>query len=296
MLGAYKTHRERIIEQRELAQLPATQDRVPAFREYMALGSVIVAMDAEARRVRADMSRATTEFARLKLRKWELQRHGGNKAVRDEVVREMAAVRDWIARARTTVNDAFLTRVDVHRRRGALETSGFTPEALAATRAGLGAAPEPQPVERRFVRACPVDGCRGFLSERWKCGTCEAAVCAKCHEPKAEGHVCDPDVAASAALIASDSKPCPGCASLIFKISGCQQVESRARVCGARGRARCVRAMLVSQTCASILADVLHVVQHGVRLEVRTDGGRPRPHPQPSLLRVVVQDAWRPRP
>ena len=82
------------------------------------------------------------------------------------------------------------------------------------------------PRERRqFVRACPVEDCRGFLSTAWRCGTCETWVCKDCGEPKLLGqrdeeHVCNPDTAASHALLQRDSRPCPQCAAMIFKIDG----------------------------------------------------------------------------
>jgi hypothetical protein len=94
--------------------------------------------------------------------------------------------------------------------------------------AGWMGAGEAAAERRTFVRACPVDGCRGFLSSAHKCGTCEVWCCAACLEPKGADreapHECDPDVAASARLIARDSRPCPGCASLIYKIDGCDQM------------------------------------------------------------------------
>lgn len=79
---------------------------------------------------------------------------------------------------------------------------------------------------RQFVRACPMDGCRGFLSTAWRCGTCETWVCKDCGEPKLNGqrdeeHRCDPAAAASHALLQKDSRPCPQCASMIFKVDGC---------------------------------------------------------------------------
>lgn len=81
---------------------------------------------------------------------------------------------------------------------------------------------------RQFVRACPAEGCRGFLSSQWKCGTCELFCCPTCHEVKGEDrdapHTCDPDVAASVALLSRDTKPCPKCASMIYKIDGCDQM------------------------------------------------------------------------
>ena len=114
-----------------------------------------------------------------------------------------------------------------------------------------------------FVRKCPMEDCRGFLSSAWKCGLCRTNVCSKCHEPKLEeevveevveeevdgeekkeedaegtmveginveparrprGHVCDPNNVETANLLKKDSKPCPKCACLIFKISGCDQM------------------------------------------------------------------------
>jgi hypothetical protein len=84
------------------------------------------------------------------------------------------------------------------------------------------------PREKRvFTRACPALNCKGFLSTAWKCGLCEVHVCSKCHEIKEEGndnHVCDPNSVATAEMLARDSKPCPKCASIIFKIDGCDQM------------------------------------------------------------------------
>jgi hypothetical protein len=81
---------------------------------------------------------------------------------------------------------------------------------------------------RAFVRACPATGCRGFLSSSWKCGICDVWACSKCHEIKGTErdapHVCNPENIATAELLAKDSRPCPTCASLIFKIDGCDQM------------------------------------------------------------------------
>ena len=84
-------------------------------------------------------------------------------------------------------------------------------------------------VERRqFVRACPYSGCTGFLSTAWKCGLCENWACPDCHEGKGKvkdgPHTCNPDSVATARLLEKDSRPCPKCASVIFKIDGCDQM------------------------------------------------------------------------
>ena len=77
--------------------------------------------------------------------------------------------------------------------------------------------------KRQFIAACP-DDCRGFLSTAYKCGTCQKQFCASCREPKAEGHTCDPDLVATIAAIAKDSRPCPACGIAISKVSGCDQM------------------------------------------------------------------------
>lgn len=81
---------------------------------------------------------------------------------------------------------------------------------------------------RTFVRQCPANGCRGFLSTQWKCGLCEKWACPDCHEVKGYNrdceHTCDPNSVQTAKLLSKDSKPCPNCQSLIFKINGCQQI------------------------------------------------------------------------
>jgi hypothetical protein len=80
-------------------------------------------------------------------------------------------------------------------------------------------------VRRHFVRACPIETCRGFLSTQWKCGLCETHTCSTCHVPKtAEEHTCNPDDVATAELLAKDTRPCPKCGTGIFKIDGCDQM------------------------------------------------------------------------
>lgn len=81
-------------------------------------------------------------------------------------------------------------------------------------------------IERRFIRACPVEECRGYLSTAWKCGLCEQWTCPECHVVKTEGtdHVCKEDDLATAKLLDEDTKPCPKCSEGIFKIEGCDQM------------------------------------------------------------------------
>lgn len=89
---------------------------------------------------------------------------------------------------------------------------------------------------REFIRRCPADGCRGFLSKGWKCKICSVRVCSKCHEIKAnekgggganneaQTHVCKEDNLKSVELLKKDTKNCPSCGCMIHKISGCDQM------------------------------------------------------------------------
>ena len=77
---------------------------------------------------------------------------------------------------------------------------------------------------REFVRKCPVEDCKGFLSTSWKCGICEKRICPDCNEIKLEDHECDANSVETVKLLKKDTKPCPKCGTMIFKISGCSQM------------------------------------------------------------------------
>lgn len=80
----------------------------------------------------------------------------------------------------------------------------------------------------RFVRKCPQNDCRGFLSTQYKCSICETWVCPKCNGIKKEknddDHKCDPNDVETVKYLRSQTKPCPNCGMGIQKISGCDQM------------------------------------------------------------------------
>ena len=83
---------------------------------------------------------------------------------------------------------------------------------------------EPRPLTNK----CRVNGCQGFLSSQWKCGTCNNWTCKDCHEVKGEKrdnpHKCDPRTIETVKLLKADTKPCPKCREGISKISGCDHM------------------------------------------------------------------------
>jgi hypothetical protein len=80
--------------------------------------------------------------------------------------------------------------------------------------------------ERQFIHKCPAAECAGFLNTSWECGLCHTKACKDCREVviDAAAHVCDPDTVESVKAITKEAKPCPKCATLISKISGCDQM------------------------------------------------------------------------
>lgn len=104
--------------------------------------------------------------------------------------------------------------------------------------------------KRRFVQRCPAEGCNGFIDNKYTCGLCTMRLCRVCRvgvgytkteEQKKEdraakraavraglevapAHECNPDIVASVRALADDTRPCPGCATPIFKIEGCDQM------------------------------------------------------------------------
>jgi len=82
--------------------------------------------------------------------------------------------------------------------------------------------------KRRYVRKCPNNDCHGFLSTQLKCELCSSWVCSHCREIKGNQqdspHTCDPQILESIQFLNNDTKPCPSCSALIYKIEGCSQM------------------------------------------------------------------------
>jgi hypothetical protein len=190
--GELKKHREDIYFEQEKALLPATQARV------------VEIIRTEERQNARNIMRSRLKHMGLKYHadKSELSSRKYSMKVKD--YREIKRV--LITQYRTeerSVYDAFY--------------------ALHPHRANI----DPEAGKHRFIRPCSDTGCKGFLSTAWKCGLCEKHACSQCHvvlEGDKKEHVCDPDTLATAKLIVSQSKPCPGCHINISKIDGCNQM------------------------------------------------------------------------
>lgn len=95
-----------------------------------------------------------------------------------------------------------------------------------------------KPKENKDIlhRICPLENCKGFIGKGWVCGICKTKICKKCHVPFNPGdyvsngtapvhaHECKKEDLDNATMIMKNTKPCPKCAVLIFKIDGCDQM------------------------------------------------------------------------
>ena len=90
---------------------------------------------------------------------------------------------------------------------------------------GTGMDPELN-IKKHFTIHCPKEDCRGYVSsENWECAMCNIKVCKDCHEVvEHENHECKPDNIETAKILKKETRNCPGCSTMIYKIAGCNQM------------------------------------------------------------------------
>lgn len=189
--GALKLHRRRVLMDRERGRLPAMQ--------------VFVEAQNTIHRCSAQILQLRLERKRLKQQRNEIQAEAGTMAF-DELSRQLEPIHKQLAEKKSRIRQ--------------LDRELWTARAIITG--------QEKPEAREFIMKCPAEACRGFLSNAWKCGTCDKFFCSECHAQKAgmrdENHVCNEDAKATAAMIRKETKPCPKCGIRISKIDGCDQM------------------------------------------------------------------------
>lgn len=83
---------------------------------------------------------------------------------------------------------------------------------------------------------CPLEGCRGFLDDQYKCLVCLKNICEHCFEECAAKtatdvktaleavHVCSEEAKKTIKMLRLDTKPCPKCSEMIHRSEGCPQM------------------------------------------------------------------------
>lgn len=224
LTGEYKQHRENILFDRETSYLPATQLAIEHDRRIQSVRE-------EFNKIKRAIRSIAHERHLLLIGRYS------NVAGNGEFYSKWTALNERLDNA---IQERRAIRVRLQQTIQAAPGNNSQKESSASEK-------------KQFIRACPKDGCKGFLSTAWKCTLCHTHVCKDCHEiitpssapdnqqeqdvpapvaneeeaPPSGGksrHVCTEESLQTAKLLAKDSKPCPNCASLIFKVDGCDQM------------------------------------------------------------------------
>jgi len=77
---------------------------------------------------------------------------------------------------------------------------------------------------QRFTIRCPAENCKGYVDGNFVCLLCHEKRCKTCREPFSDKHECSKETLATLELIKQDSRQCPHCHMLIYRIDGCDQM------------------------------------------------------------------------
>ncbi len=190
----YKKHRENVLFDRELSLMPITQPYIETEKKRLINLEKISVLKNKFKEVRRQMSDIFSGKVRFE------NRLEYNRSLTDLEKKEFCLKKDigFVKYEFSFINN-----------------NQNTNNAESSSRA-------------QFVRKCPAENCKGFLSSAWKCGICDIYVCNECYEIKGDSrdaeHECDPKNVETAKLLAKDSKSCPSCGIMIMKHSGCDQM------------------------------------------------------------------------
>jgi hypothetical protein len=219
--GPLRKHRAKTLMDREKAMLPAMQIFVEATKKLRTHGEELTSVMASMRKFdlrRVEILRAR-DALRTKIR--AATTPAEERAALDELEKNCMVYGQNEGRLMRVRFDQETVNRNIMRWQNILE--GRAADDVRTTEV------------REFIQRCPAEGCRGYLSTAYKCGTCAKYTCNECMAVKGENrdaeHTCNEEAKASAALIRRETKPCPKCGVRIYKIDGCDQMFCTQETC-----------------------------------------------------------------
>lgn len=216
-LGPYKEHREKVLFDREKARLPDTQDDAKRYKDAL---TVYTPLREEVLRLNKAHAESAEYKTKVKLSNPDLPERNMMFYAGDD---PSAAYKAFSAEWDAMIKAYYAYKKPIDARIKALNKQ-IAPLRFAINSHGTERGAVEVKERRKFVMKCPQSTCEGFLSQQYKCGLCDAHVCAQCHILKTDGHVCDVALVETIKQIRKEARPCPKCASLISKIDGCDQM------------------------------------------------------------------------
>jgi hypothetical protein len=230
-LQTYKLHREKVLIDREQARLPSTQEDAQAYCKasatYKELTENIAQTSQQIDALRTnEVKTAEHTVYRYNVMVYRL-RLDPNGELSDEYRIDYGAflsaqriVEAYQSALRPLTRNLLKLRRQIYPLKSIVTSFGRI--------RGQGQ-PAVAPAERQtFVKPCPAQNCKGYLSTAWKCGLCEQWSCPECHERKGPSrdteHTCDSNKVLTVQLLQKEAKGCPKCGVQICKIDGCDQM------------------------------------------------------------------------
>lgn len=204
----YRTHVKKILKDREKAKLPETMALVPALRQKRAdikiLENRVSRKKYNYNLICADLHKIISRIDRLKF--LENNEDGDYKDEIEKCYENQKTLQDQkIKKWRDVCNNEDRLYYLRHSRNANL----------------------PKNIE--FICPCPEE-CTGLISAKFQCAVCDIKICETCREKLEEDHTCDPKIVKTIKAMEGNTKPCPKCATPIFRISGCFAPETPIRL------------------------------------------------------------------
>ena len=226
-LKTYKAHREKVLSDRERARFPSTQADVRAYlaakARATALREEIAALSARIFELHAEFIRRRTVLLAVPSVDDDAPSHG--HADRPTLSTTFQLFDQYVAATRPIHRQRQALRRELNPLRRTIASYGRFINARTRLVAQDATTP---PTRNEFIKPCPSNECKGFLSTSWKCGLCDVWSCPTCHEVKGlsrdAAHSCDPDKVLTVQFLAKVAKSCPKCGVQICKIEGCDQM------------------------------------------------------------------------